>query len=290
MKKIIALAVATAISAPAMADLTIGGSARYQVDNSAGGDVDTSTNRVLMSISGSSTAESGLFVSAGATLQVFGARAEADATDTDLDGDLVGRDGDLAITIGNAAANIVLGDAESAGVYTDGSADTFRSAPDAVSGRAVGRTNNNVLVNITAVEGLTAQLSTELNNSNNRVVLGYDFGAAAAKVGFDSRDGGDSGYQIDVSSSIAGVAVGVSHATLDNATDDNSTAFRASYMGFAVALETHEQNNVDVDNWMANYAVANAGGVEGFTVTVGAGDSDVAGSDVNYGVRFDYAF
>ncbi len=32
MKKILAIAVATAISAPAMADLTIGGSARYQAN------------------------------------------------------------------------------------------------------------------------------------------------------------------------------------------------------------------------------------------------------------------
>ena len=285
MKKIIALAVATAISAPAMADLTIGGSARYQVDNGAGTDTTTDTNRILLSVSGSSTAESGLFVSAGGTFELTGAGA-------------TGQDGDMAFTIGNDMANVVIGDAESAGVYTDGSGDQFRVGGTAAQGRVVGRTNENVLINVTAVEGLTAQFSTELNTDNNRLVLGYGFGGINASVGVDMGDednGGVDATQFNVNTSIAGATVGVSVADADETTataTEKSTAVYGSYMGLSVAFEAHELvDGTETDNWMASYSVANPGGLEGLTVTVGGADSDLATVEgANFGVRLDYAF
>jgi hypothetical protein len=277
MKKIIALAVATAISAPAMADLTLGAAARYQVDNSAGVDTDTATNYVDLKIAGTSTAESGLFVSAGATIRVTPAATA--------------KDGDVKMTVGNAMAKVSLGDVESAGVYTDGSADQFRVGQAAVQARVTGRNNNNVVVDVTAVEGLTLQASANMLDSSTRLVAGYDLGMAKVALGLDSADGAavtSDAMQLDVSTTVGGVALGLSHASVDNATDDSSTAIRAGYMGLNVTFESHEVANVDYDNWMASYAIANAGGVEGFTVTVGAADSDT--TEANYGVRLDYAF
>jgi len=277
MKKIIALAVAAAISAPVMADLTIGGSMRYQVDNganTAADETDATTNRVLVSFAGSSTAESGLFVAADGTAQIAG----GDTT----------QDGGVTMTIGNPMANVVLGAGEANAVYTDGGADTFRVAADDVQVRVVGRDDSNVILNITAVEGLTLQAMTQINEDNNRVMGAYDFGMAKVGLGYDDGANGVDVTSVDVSADLGGVAVGVSHASYDNANDDNSTAVRAAYMGFAVAFEAHERAGVDYDNWMANYAVANVGGLEGLKLTVGAGGSDT--QDTKAGLRLDYAF
>lgn len=287
MKKIIALAVAAAVAAPAMADLTIGASARYQMDNgtytaatttaaASTSDTAASTNRVLVSFSGSTTAESGLFVSTAATLQLAGA-----ATSTD---------GDNAITIGNDMANVVLGYFEPAGVFSSG-ADQFQNGAfnAGYEGSLRTREANNIGVNVTAVDNLTFQVSTNVDSQDNiRTVVGYDFGAFAVKAGLDSYDGAKNGTSLSVSTELAGVALAASMGERGAA---KSTNINASYMGFGIALQNDETSSTAKEKEIyGSYSVANAGGVEGFTVTVGAGDSDATGVDTRYGVRLDYAF
>jgi len=282
MKKIIALAVATAISAPAMADLTIGGSARYQIDNGAGVDTSASTNRVLVSVSGSTTAESGLFVSAGATLQIAADDAANNAT----------TDGDNNIVVGNPMANVALGYTETAGVYSNG-ADQFKVGPAAQS-RVLGRHSDTVVLNVTAVEGLTAQVAGYLTDDSTRVVLGYDFGGVSVAVGMDQASdaakaaGSEDALQLKVATSVAGAGVTLSYADQDD-TDSQFVNLGVTYMGVGVNYQTSEVGAADsVDSLYGSYSLANAGGLEGLTVTVGAGSSDNV--DSNYGVRLDYAF
>jgi len=325
MKKIIALAVAAVVAAPAMADLTIGASARYQIDNgtytpastgsawtvgnvtptaaqqaaaaaagltipsnnyvagtgaaasaASNSDAAASTNRVLVSVAGSTTAESGMFVSASATLQMTG-----DAG--------VSRDGDNAITVGNAAANVVLGAFEPAGAFNSG-ADQFQNgaAVDSTEGGLRARDMQNIGLNLTAVEGLTAQLSTDVDTTDDyRLVLGYDFGMVAATLGYEAVDAGDNLTSLTVGTTLGGVAV---NASVSDQGDASSTNLNASYMGFGLAVQKDDDGANDEQEVYGSYALANAGGVEGFTVTVGFGDSDADGVDTRYGVRLDYAF
>jgi hypothetical protein len=275
MKKIIALAVAAVVAAPAMADLTIGGSARYQADNGSGDFTGGTTNRVLMSVAGSSTAESGMFVSASATLQMTGAAG-------------VSRDGDNAVTIGNSAANVVLGAFEPAGAFSSG-ADQFQVGGLAgFEGALRARENDNIGLNVTAVEGLTLQISTDVSSQDNvRAVVGYDFGAFKASAGFTTADAAaNEGYSVTASTTLGGVAVAASYG--ENDANDSSMNVNASYMGFGLAYQNDETAGVEQDELYGSYAVANAAGLEGLTVTVGAGSAD--GADSKYGVRLDYAF
>ncbi len=285
MKKIIALAVAAVVAAPAMADLTIGASARYQIDNGANTAADetsATTNRILVSFAGSTTAESGLFVSAGATLQI----AADDATND------TGVDGNNNIVVGNEMANVALGYTESAGVYAKG-ADAFRVAPAAgLQERILGRHSDTVILNVTAVEGLTAQLTGYLTNDSLRAVVGYDFGSFAVKAGFDNADddlgAGEDAMQLMASTDLGGVAVTASYADMD-ATDAQFVNVGASYMGFSLNYETAEvAGGADSDALYGAYAVANVAGLDGLNVTVGAGSADNA--DTKVGVRLDYAF
>jgi hypothetical protein len=275
MKKIIALAVATAISAPAMADLTIGGSARYQMDNGSGDMTGGTTNRVLVSVSGSSTAESGMFVSAAATLQLANANATVD--------------GDNAITIGNDAANVVLGYFEPAGAFSSG-ADQFQVGGNAgFEGALRARETDNIGLNITAVEGLTFQLSTNVSAQDDiRTVVGYNFGAGSVTAGFTSSDTqANEGYSVTASTTVGGVALAASYG--ENDENAKSMNVNASYMGFGIAFQNDEDNTgAEQDEVYGSYAIANAAGLEGLTVTVGAGSAD--GADDKYGVRLDYAF
>jgi len=275
MKKIIALAVAAVVAAPAMADLTIGASARYQMDNGSSDMTGGTTNRVQVSFAGSSTAESGMFVSTAATLQLDNSAG-------------VARDGDNAVTIGNSAANVVLGAFEPAGAFSSG-ADQFQVGGLAgFEGALRAREADNVGLNVTAVEGLTLQISTNVSSQDDiRTVIGYDFGAFAASAGFTSADAAaDEGYSVTASTTVGGVAVAASYG--ENDANDSSMNINASYMGFGLAFQNDETAGVEQDEVYGSYAVANAAGLEGLTVTVGAGSAD--GADDKYGVRLDYAF
>jgi hypothetical protein len=300
-----------------MADLTISASARYQVDNgtytaantgvaaaaaataaaavdpagpnttytanpqaASNADTGVAYNRVLVTVAGSSTAESGLFISTAATLQMAGAAG-------------VSRDGDNAITIGNPMANVVLGAFEPAGAFNSG-ADAFQNS--AVNNGATtpeganrAREMTNFGLNITAVEGMTFQVSTDVDSQDDyRLVAGYDFGAASVTAAMTARDGADNQSSVTASTELGGVALNLSYGKLGDA---KSTNVNASYMGFSLAVQNDESaTGVDESEVYGAYALANAGGLEGLTVTVGAGQSDFTGVDTRYGVRLDYAF
>lgn len=285
MKKIIALAVAAAVAAPAMADLTIGASARYQMDTGTAGELAASTNRVLLSASGSSTAESGLYVSAGATWQI-------------KDGATNSVDGDNAITIGNEAANVVFGSFEPAGAFSSG-ADAFQNSVASNGGYEGGlraRSMQNLGLNVTAVEGLTLQISTDVDTQDDvRLVVGTTLGGVSVSAGLASSDNADEdGYSITAGTTLGGVALNASYG--ENEEEDSSMNINASYMGFSLAYQKDEvvvatgtEAVGEEAELYGAYAIANAGGVEGFNVTVGFGTTDT-GADDKYGVRFDYAF
>jgi len=344
MKKIIALAVAAVVAAPAMADLTISASARYQVDNGAytratpaaagyitaldngapaltaaetkalaacnkagdaaavpytcipsdltsvgtytpavaasNADTAVPTNRVQVTVAGSSTAESGLFVSTAATLELSGGAGLA-------------RDGDNAITIGNPMANVVLGSFEPAGAFNSG-VDAFQNSA-VISGTVNpegmlrDREMENIGLNVTAVEGMTLQLSSNVDNQDNyRLVAGYDFGAVAVTGAMTSIDGSDNQSSITAGTELGGVALNLSYGKVGDA---KSTNLNASYMGFSLAVQNDEdQAGNDESEVYGGYVMADAAGLEGLTVTVGAGQSDVQGVDTRYGMRLDYAF
>jgi hypothetical protein len=276
MKKIIALAVAAAVSVPAMADLSIGAGARYTVKNSG-----VTDSRVNVTFSGKSTAESGVFAAANATLQLATAGT-------------VGQDGDRNIIVGNEMANIAFGATEPAGVYSKGT-DTFRVAPvltgSELQERVLGRVNENIVVNVTAVEGATIQFAGNVEEDDMRVVLGTSMGGVAVKAGIDmaSSDASTSdAYQLMASTSVGGVGVAVSYESQDDALANSFANVGASYMGFSLNWERAKNNNGSADGLYGAYKVADTAGVPGLTTTIGAGSADNA--DSSYGVRLEYAF
>jgi len=250
MKKIIALAVAAVVAAPAMADLTIGADARYQLDNTG-----ASANRVNVVIAGSTTAESGMFVSAKSVLNLTGTAAAA-------------QDGDNNIVVGNAAANIAFGATESAGVYSKGT-DAFRVRAAEEKGllqeRVQARASSNIVLNVTAVEGLTAQLSGNVEDDSFRTVLGYDMGVAAVKVGID-RAGNDTtavdAYQLMASTTVADIALAASYANMDFAAEDVTYVnLGASAMGFSLNWERAEGDGESNDGIYGAYTISNTAGL-----------------------------
>ena len=178
-------------------------------------------------------------------------------------------------------ANVALGHTETAGVYSKG-ADQFRVGTSPQE-RVQGREDGLVVLNVTAVEGLTAQLSGNVDNSATRIVLGYNFGGFGLSAGIDNADAGvgEDAVQIKATASLGDIAIALSHADQDSG---DWTNLNASYMGLGVAVE--DQNGEQAV--YGSYGIANAGGLEGLTVTVGAGSADSA--DSKYGVRLDYAF
>jgi hypothetical protein len=285
MKKILAIAVATAISAPAMADLTIGGAARYQADTGSNGEMSATANRVNVTIAGSATADSGAFVKATTTLQT----SYADATGS------VGQDGDNAITIGNADFNVVLGAFEPAGSFSSG-ADAFQNSSANVGYEQAlrARDANNIGLNVTAIEGVTLQVSTDVDVQDDvRLVVGSSFGDVAVTAGLNSSDDAAvAGFGLTAATTVSGVALNASYAKSDD--DASSFNLNASYSGLTVALQNDEDNTGAKEQEIYGaYAMANAAGLAGLTVTVGAGttDSEAANAeDTKYGVRVEYSF
>ena len=279
MKKILAIAVATAISAPAMADMTISAGARYQMDN-ASGDMTATANRVNVTIAGTTTADSGMFVSGTTTLQLTGAQSN-------------GQDGDNSLTVGNEMANVVLGSFEPAGAFNSG-ADQFQmSVNNGYEGGLRARNMDNIGLNITEVEGVSIQVSTDVANQDDvRLVVGAAMGGVNATVGLaSSDDDAADGLGFTVGTTVGGVALNASYAS--NEADASSMNINASIAGFTLAVQNDEEaSGAEESEVYGAYQMANAGGVEGFTVTVGAGktDLDVAGEDTRFGARLEYSF
>jgi hypothetical protein len=288
MKKILAIAIATAISAPAMADLTVGGSARYQADTGTNGEMSATTNRVNVTIAGSATAESGAFVKATSTLNMAAADSGLSAP---------AQDGDNSVTIGNADFNVVLGAFEPAGAFNSG-VDAFQRGADnaGYEGGLRARSSNNIGLNVTSIEGVSLQISTDVDNQDDvRVVAGTTFGGVAVTAGLASSDDNSAaGFGLTAGTTVGDVALNVSYAKADN--DDSSFNVNATYAGFTLAMQNdNDESATDKTEQevYGAYVISDAAGLAGLNVTIGAGTSDsvtTTEEDTKYGVRVEYSF
>ena len=311
MKKIIAVAIASAIAMPAMADLTIGGSSRYTV-RTIDGDY-ANDGRVQMSIAGSTTSESGAFVS-GKAVYNFNMGA-AEGTD------------DVTMTIGNAMANVQLGEFEMHKTFASG-ADAFQAsvgaarpgspavaAADAADGVAVAavayaaataaqgyegdaqsraRSLNNLALNYTGIEGTVVQLGTTLTDTDNDVRLGVETSIAGLSVGanyeIDGAAASNDGWAVKVGGTFGDVGATVS--TASNDAGNSSTNLTVTYMGLSVSAQKDKSDTLaDVDHLYGSYTVKDIMGVTGASVEIGAGTADAGAASVDeMGVRLSYAF
>ena len=281
MKKILAIAVATAISAPAMADMTISGNARYQADSGTNGEMAASANRMNITVAGSAQSESGNFVAVTSTLNVS---AQA----------VVAQDGDNSFTVGNAAANVVLGNFEPAGAFNSG-ADAFQNSTNAgYEGGLRDRETNNIGLNVTAIEGVTLQVSTNVDNQDDvRIVAGTTMAGVSVTAGIASSDtAAAAGFGLTVGTTVSDVALNASYAKSD--ADASSFNLNASYAGLTLAMQNDDNGaGLEEQEIYGAYAMADAGGIAGLTVQLGAGTTDseaAAAEDTRYGVRLEYSF
>jgi hypothetical protein len=286
MKKILAVAVATAISAPAMADLTIGGSTEYNIsteDSATKSGIETNVQ-----FSASTTAENGLFAKA-----FF----ELEAIDTAIDTD------DNYLQIGNAAANVIVGQ-KAASVAWVGGDDSFQ-ATDTANGIAA-TTSGGVLytgknldalnvqqliLNITAVEGLTLQVSGNTDTAKGDTMGAYasmNLGGVTLAANLVSSDASsEDGFAASASTTLGEAAVAVSYAT--NSDDDTGLALNVGFGAFDVTYARFEDEGSSTDE-SSYYGAYNVGdlGLSGLNIDVGAG----SGSDreTKMGVEVTYSF
>jgi hypothetical protein len=283
MKKILAIAVATAISAPAMADLTIGGSTEYNISNE-----DSATKQGIetnVQFTASTTADNGMFVKA-----FF----ELEAIDNNIDTD------DNYLQIGNAAANVIVGQ-KTASVAWKGGDDSFQ-ATDTAEGIAktdiqyTGKTLDSLgaqelILNITAVEGLDLQISGNTASASSDTMGVYaamDFGGVALAANIVSSDkSSEDGFAVSASTTLGEAAVAVSYAT--NSDDDTGLALNVGFGAFDVTYARFEDDASSTDE-SSYYGAYNVGdlGLSGLNIDVGAG----SGSDreTKMGVEVTYSF
>ena len=284
MKKIIALAVAAVVAAPAMADLTISSNIETNSTMESGSDF-AQGGRVAVTFAGSTTAESGVYVKAQ-TGQEFG-----------LDG---GRTGvDTYLELGNEMANVKLGYVREAEIWTQ-SGDTYVAQTGAVTGykgtSLRGRDAHNVILTANAgVATLQASLRDVNGNVNTRytataAVGGVKLGAAIEEAGIETPE--TSGYVLNASTSIGAGSIGASYAKND--ADSKSYTIVGSFAGVNAGY-LHEETAAGAEEtaYYAAYPMADFAGVSGLTATVAVsmaddnqGNDDVKGARL----RFNYSF
>jgi len=285
MKKIIALAVAAVVAAPAMADLTISSNIETNSTVESGSDF-AQAGRVAVTFAGSTTADSGVYVKAQ-TGQEFG-----------LDG---GRTGvDTYLELGNEAANVKLGYVREAEIWTQ-AGDTYVAQTGAVTGykgtSLRGRDSNNVILTVNAGPAvLQASLRDVNGNVNTRYtatasVGGVNLGAAMEEAGIETA--ATTGYVLNASTAMGAGSIGASYAKND--ADSKSWTIVGSFAGVNAGY-LYEENAAGTEetSLYAAYPVADFAGVSGLTMTpaVSMADDNVTGSDDVTGVRvrFNYAF
>jgi hypothetical protein len=276
MKKILAIAVATAISAPAMADLTIGGSARFDVKNTDS--VTDSAGRVALAINGSTSADNGMTASYSSTV-------------------LLGFDGQVtndtaSMTIGNDSFSAQMGYFDTYKAFNVGS-DTFVPADSVVgysapADRAKDATDNNIQLTATVAEGTNVIVSTKVSDDdqNVAVALTTTLGSVSLGAQYDSAAGSntDDGVLVTAGTTVEGVALNASYAEAGTA---KSTNVNASYMGLALAVSRDEAASTDETTVYGTYTVSDVAGLAGASVIIGGGSNDTG--DI-MGVRLNYAF
>ncbi|QJD71086.1 hypothetical protein [Marinobacterium sp. LSUCC0821] len=315
MKKILAIAIATAISAPAMADLTIGGSARYQVTDTDG--ATATAGRVQLAVSGRSEGANGAFASYGATVNLNMGSTNAQAATTAGGSTLIESTftsteaiafDDVTLTIGNADANVQLGEFETFKAFSSG-ADTFEAANTsnglATSTAAAaalaggyensaifGRNSGNVQVNLTSIDNLGVSVASRITDADTSVVLGLSTAVSGVSVKAaieDDSAAGTTGVSATAGMDLNGVALNVSYGKKGTAKSSN---INASYMGFGVAMQKNENGANEEDRIFGSYTLEDVAGIAGADVIVGAGSAEyntTASKDI-FGVRLSYAF
>lgn len=281
MKKILAIAIATAISAPAMADLTIGGGARYNVVDTDG-DVATD-GRVTVTVAGTATGDNGAFAAYNLTVQ-----ANQGTADIALE--------DNYLTIGNAVATVKLGEFEMTKVFSSG-ADTFEAnantSNNGYENSAVrGRDTRNMEVLFSAA-GADFGFGTRIDDAeqNAQISAKTSVGSVAVGAVYEiANAGNDDGVVLNASTSFEGVALAASYGKKAN---DKSTNVNASYNGFGIAYQINENGTPSAEekNLYGTYTLSDVAGIAGASVIIGAANSETSSANVDkVGVRLNYAF
>ena len=304
MKKLLAVAVATAISAPAMADLTIGASSEYNLASENG----TTTQSIETNITatGTATAENGTFVKAFIELEAIGGGAVGDDNVAAATADSVLDIDDNYLQIGNAAATVTLGYFGTKSAFNSGD-DSFEAAYTDTTGITTGtttspqdffkgnslddQTEQDIAVDITAIEGVTLQVSGNVSTAGNddmRAYVSTDLGGVTLAANVQSSDNtAHDGYAVSAATTFEGAAVAVSYAR--NEDEDNAVAVTANMSGFDLTYVRFEDgvNNTSETSYYGSYALGNMG-IDGLSVDVGAG----SGSDreTKMGVEVIYSF
>jgi hypothetical protein len=294
MKKILAVAVATAISAPAMADLTIGASTEFNLSTTDG--VASESIETNVTFTGSTTMENGSFAKAFIELEAVDGGDASTALDID----------DNYLQIGNAAANVVVGYFGTKSAFNSGD-DSFEAPYNTTNGITAGTAaapqnlykgnsdddadDQEIAINITSIEGVDLQVSGNINDASDtdmRAYAGLTVGSVALAANIQSSDSSaDDGYAVSASTDLSGVAVAVSYAANDD--DDTAVAVTGNMNGFDLTYVRFEDgvNNTSETSYYGSYALGNMG-IDGLSVDVGAG----SGSDreTKMGVEVIYSF
>lgn len=287
MKKILAIAVATAISAPAMADLTIGANIETNTNFGDTSDFDQSESRVQLSVAGGTTAADGSFVSAQANIN------------SGIGAGTVTTDG-VSLTIGNTAGSINLGGRE-AEIWANGGDIIATNASTTVVGYTgtAQRAHNaqNVVVSLNVAEGTTVQALVRPDGNgdyDSRLTVTTAVGGLALGAALESDAAADAsaeGFVVNASTTVSDVALGLSYAKAED--DDSSVAVYGTLSGLNLGYQSNEEAAGTKSNVaFVAYPMADVMGVSGLTVTLGASTSTADGAaDVTNGnVRVNYAF
>jgi hypothetical protein len=282
MKKLLAVAVATAISAPAMADLTIGGNAEYNLKNIDGGSSDgtTSALETNLTVTGTSTSESGVTLTVFTELEATAAGSTAIVAD------------DLYMEISTATAGVKLGDF---GLNTAFSHGADMAQPTAtVSGFDADSEDDPEDAADVALtfdlSGVTVQYATSIETADtetSNLYVGGSFGGVDLAANYQKVEGTDAltGFAVSAGTSFEGVAVKASYAKSE--TDVTTVNFNGSYMGLSLAVETNDAGATDATTYYGAYSIGDLG-IPGAAFTVGAGGGDTAGDVV--AARINYTF
>jgi hypothetical protein len=282
MKKILAIAVATAISAPAMADLTIGGGARYSVTD-VDGNVATD-GRVSLTVAGSATGANGATAGYNLSMQ---------ANQDDTDGLVIE---DNYLNIGNEMVTVKLGSFEMTKVFAVG-ADTFvANADDTSNGYTASAVRGRASANIEVLASAGAfdlGFGTRIDDAEQNAQLSAKttFGTVSVGAVYEVANAGtDDGLVLTAGTTLEGVTLNASYGKKGEA---KATNVNASYSGFGIAYQINENGtaNDEETNLYGTYTVADVAGIAGASLIIGAGNSETALADSDkVGVRLNYAF
>jgi hypothetical protein len=251
MKKILAIAVATAISAPAMADMTIGGQVGIVYGNDANGKAGISMDSAVLTVGATETV--------GETTYAVGLDFD-NIMRTDGTTDSVKEAGDAYMTISNAAfGTLDVRTLESGGDYGvgGGKADDLNAE---VGDSAGGANLDSIAYTLpTLVEGLgiTAAYTETIHENTVDPVLDYSFSYTIADVALAlNLQPTTDRVRVKASTTLAGATVAVAH-------EDNKAVSSRSSVGVTVPVDaasnfglTYASYKTDAGLVQSGFAVA----------------------------------